>query len=164
MGRPRKTDAEKKLLGTDQPCRTKTGGHKKPRPMATLDENAVPVPPPGIPGDAAQAWEVVLQYLPAGYLTPENVSLMERWARTYALYRKTAKAVEKEGVVIPYVDSQGNEGIKENPAFAALMKLSATLATCERQLGFTPSTRAGVRATLLEEEEEVDNPYEIFSG
>lgn len=159
MARPRKSDAEKKLLGTAQPCRMVA---KKKQAKSPATKNDI-LFAKGLPKKAKDLICVVLEYLPDGFITPENTSLLERWARTYLLYCKTMKLVEKQGVTIEYYDSNENLCVKENPAFTAVTKLSSILATCERQLGFTPSTRANVTAHLSDDEEDV-NPFEDFLG
>lgn len=153
MARPRKNDEVKKKLGTFQPCRVKTVlSHSTGFTVANVE---------GLNEEIRSIIEVVTADLPEGYITAENASLLERWARTYLMFRKVARKVEREGVVISYLDSQGNENTKENPAFVAYTKLSAVLAQCERQLGFTPTTRSCVLKSLQgKEDDEPVNPFD----
>lgn len=66
--------------------------------------------------------------------------VLERWARNYALYRKIAKQVETEEFVIA-----GEKGLSLSPDFNALVKIQQALATYEKELSFTPASRARER-------------------
>ena len=85
-------------------------------------------------------------------LTALDVTVLERWARNYALYRKIAKQLDHEDVVV--LDEEGNISDKLNPRFNALIKVQQVLAACEKELGFTPVSRARVKVDAKEEEQD----------
>lgn len=140
MPRPRKTDAEKAATGTLQPCRSA-------RQVAVSDATLTSTPPVGLTKDAREAWQLAIACAPKGVLTALDATVLERWARNYALYRKIAKQLDHEEMVL-----FGEKGASLNPLFNALVKIQQVLAACEKELGFTPVSRARVRADTTEEE------------
>ena len=50
--------------------------------------------------------------------------------------------------------SEGDVSDKLNPRFNALMKIQQVLAACEKELGFTPVSRARVKVDAKEEEQD----------
>ena len=48
---------------------------------------------------------------------------------------------------------EGEKGVSLNPLFNALVKVQQVLAACEKELGFTPVSRARVKADINEEEQ-----------
>lgn len=149
MPRPRKSDAEKAALGTLQPCRS------SPRQVCASTFSLTTEPPVGLTKDARAAWELAVRCAPKGVLTALDMTVLERWARNYALYRKIAKQVDSEDLVIA-----GEKGLSLNPAFNALVKIQQVLAACEKELGFTPASRARVSGTGETEEA---NDFDGFS-
>ena len=82
--------------------------------------------------------------------------MLERWARNYALYRKLAKAVDHDGTTITVLKADGSTELKLHPNVKSLVAVQGVLAACERELGFTPASRARVRPAQAEEEEKDD--------
>ena len=83
---------------------------------------------------------MAVQCAPRGILTALDHSVLERWARNYALYRKLAKAVDQSGAVVD------GDPSRVSGSFNALIKVQQVLAACEKQLGFTPASRTRVNA------------------
>lgn len=153
-GRPRKSDSEKKALGTLQPCRSSD----RNRSITTKFELSE-VPPVGLTKDARAAWKMAISCVPKGVLAATDLSVLERWARNYALYRKISKQLDSEGLVITIYGKDGQESVAANPLFAMSMKLQQVLSLCEKELGFTPVSRARVSAP---EEKEEGNEFNGF--
>ena len=82
-------------------------------------------------------------------LTALDATVLERWARNYATYRKIAKQLDHEDVVLT-----NETGVQLNPLFNALVKIQQVLAACEKELGFTPVSRARVKVDAKEEEQD----------
>jgi len=80
-------------------------------------------------------------------LTALDATVLERWARNYATYRKIAKKLDNEDMVLT-----SETGVTLNPLFNALIKIQQVLSACEKELGFTPVSRARVKADVKEEE------------
>lgn len=167
MPNPKKKDSLKALQGTAR----KDRAEKKPKtnkagavalPAMGDGKSPVPRPPSDLPEVAKTAWNLALEFLPEGQVTPENFSLLERWARNYALCRKLQDTVEKKGVVIEAFDSNGNEVLKESPYFTAMVKIQSQVGWCEKQLGFTPATRAHVQNGLPENDTAEVNEFDDF--
>lgn len=150
MPRASKSDAEKAASGTLQPCR-------RSRSIVISDATLTETPPVGLTKDAREAWKLAIACAPKGMLTALDVTVLERWARNYALYRKIAKQLDHEDIVA--LDEEGNISDKLNPRFNALIKVQQVLAGCEKELGFTPVSRARVKADPKDEEQ---NEYDGF--
>lgn len=110
-------------------------------------------PPKGFTGDAKEAWVAAVTNAPPGSLLATDVSVLERWCRNYALYRKVAKSLEHGDVVTS--DDRGNQ--KVSAEFTVMQALDSALLKLEKELGFTPCARARVRPQEAETEEK--NPF-----
>lgn len=152
-GRPRKPDAEKKALGTYQPCRSLEVQAKTDTPELSPD------PPVGLTKDAREAWKIAVENAPKGLLTVTDFTVLERWARNYALYRKLAKAVDHDGTTLVVVKDDGTEVRTLNPDAKLLVQIQGTLLNCERELGFTPCSRARVNVA---QKQEPENEFDGF--
>lgn len=93
MPRPSKSDAEKAATGTLQPCR-------RARQIAVTDATLTTTPPVGLTKDAREAWQLAITCAPRGVLTALDATVLERWARNYATYRKIAKQLDHEDMVL----------------------------------------------------------------
>lgn len=145
MPRVRKSDTEKKAQGTLQRCRI-------PKiPVSFSEKKLSAEPPKGLRQDAKDAWAMAIECSPYP-LVAIDLSVLERWARNYAMYRRLAREVEDESIVCEL------DPTKLNPKFNAMVKIQQVLANCEKELGFTPVSRARVRAP--EKEEDTENVFE----
>lgn len=140
MPRVPTSDAVKAATGTLKPY--------KSRPTVPVAEaRLTETPPPNLTKDAREAWKLAVSCAPNGVLTALDATVLERWARNYALYRKIAKQLDHEDMVLV-----GETGVSLNPLFNALIKVQQVLAGCEKELGFTPVSRARVKADAPAEE------------
>lgn len=149
-GRPRKPDSVKAAQGTLQPCRSLE------KLAATTTPELAPTPPVGLTKEARAAWKIAVEYAPKGLLVATDFTVLERWARNYALYRKLAKAVDHDGTTITVLKADGSTELKQHPNVKSLFAVQGVLAACERELGFTPVSRARVSPAPKEEEEKDD--------
>lgn len=138
------SEKSKKLRGTDQPCR-------KMRQVSASDKMLTIEPPVNLTGDAREAWKMAIECAPKGHLTALDATVLERWARNYALYRKISKEIEHDGVVL--LDTETGE-TQPHPLFTPLIKIQQILSACEKELGFTPVSRARVRRAGEDEPQE----------
>lgn len=123
-----------------------------PEPKAGLTE----APPVGLTKEAREAWILAIRCAPDGVLAATDLTVLERWARNYALYRKTAKQLDHEGLI-----SATEKGAVLNPLFNALIKIQQVLSVCEKELGFTPASRARVSGAVGGGDDET-NDFESF--
>ena len=151
MGRPRKPDAEKKALGTFQPCRSLEVQAKTNTELSSQ-------PPKCLTKEASEAWRIAVENAPKGLLAVTDFTVLERWARNYALYRKLAKAVDHDGTTIVTEKADGTVRRELNPDAKLLVQIQTVLLACERELGFTPSSRARVNVATK------DEPVNEFDG
>lgn len=138
------SEKSKKLRGTDQPCR-------KMRQVSASDKMLTIEPPVNLTGDAREAWKMAIECAPKGHLTALDATVLERWARNYALYRKMSKELEHDGVILMNMETGESQ---LNPLFTPLIKIQQILSACEKELGFTPVSRARVRRAGEDEPEE----------
>lgn len=138
------SEKSKKLRGTDQPCR-------KMRQVSASDKMLTIEPPVNLTGDAREAWKMAIECAPKGHLTALDATVLERWARNYALYRKISKELEHDGMILMNMET-GESQI--NPLFTPLIKIQQILSACEKELGFTPVSRARVRRAGEDEPDE----------
>ena len=153
MPRHATSSAEKKARGTLQPCRV-ISGDVIPAGSA-VDEL---LKKKGLTAEAKNAIMAAALYAPSGWVTGCDLTVLERWARNYALYRKIAKQVEDSKTQV--VLAADNGSLYLNPLLNALLKVQQTLAACEKELGFTPASRARVRAKNDSSKGE-ENPFVI---
>ena len=144
MGRNALPADVKAAQGTLRQCREN-------RTVLAVDGKLPEQPPVGLTKDARAAWTMAVACCPDGLLTALDHSVLERWARNYALYRRLQKTVDTEGVLNP--DDPGSL----SATFNALIKVQQQLTACERELGFSPASRARVRVQKPEETE--GNPF-----
>lgn len=147
-GRPRKSDAEKKARGTLQKCRQN-------RSQLVVNGQLPDAPPPGLTKDARAAWKMAIQCAPKGILSVLDHGVLERWCRSYSLYRKMAKLVEAGDIEQAHPES----GMRSlTPPFLVMTQAHKMMLQCEKELGFTPIARQKVR-TETEETEDTDNAF-----
>lgn len=154
-GKLPKTSAEKAARGTLQPCRENRRLSRASDENYQLTEQA----PVGLTKDAREAWALAIQCAPKGQLLATDMSVLERWARNYALYRKIAKDIDHEGLTITIVKPDGTEIPIENPLMKTLIRLQQVISVCEKELGFTPASRARVK---IDADEEKVNDFDGF--
>lgn len=111
--------------------------------------------PKGLNKDAVAAWQMAVENAPDGWITAIDLSVLEQWARDYAMYRRLQSLVDHEGYTIEAAD--GN--VKPHPLFSVLFKTKAALIAEEKELGFTPAARARVRVGQKTDE---DNDFADF--
>ena len=104
--------------------------------------------PKGLNKEAVQAWNMAVASAPDGWLTALDASVLEQWARDYAMFRRLQSQIDHEGFTI-----ETAEGTKPHPLFPVLFKAKAALLADEKELGFTPTSRARVRVNAESKEE-----------
>lgn len=135
--------------GTNLSARS-VGNRRLMQSAGSLDPGS---PPKGLRQEAKDAWRYAIENAPEGALAATDASILERWARTWALYRKVARSVEDSDVVD--VNDKGVYVVSAQ--FTAMIKLQQQLTACEAALGFTPVARGRVRAPASDDQEA--NPF-----
>lgn len=110
MPRASKSDAEKAASGTLQPCR-------RSRSIVISDATLTETPPVGLTKDAREAWRLAIACAPKGMLTALDVTVLERWARNYALYRKIAKQLDPvyvDVIIKRWQEMTGLEAVRDD--------------------------------------------------
>lgn len=136
-----------------------TGVHSRPQRKRLDLSKAAKLcpdePPEGITGEAAKAWECALRNAPEGMITILDAPALERWCRSYAIYRRLQKTVDHEGVL------DAGDPSRLSATFTALMRVQSQMLAAEKELGFTPVSRARVPASTPAEED--TNPFESMT-
>ncbi|WP_304474876.1 phage terminase small subunit P27 family [uncultured Parasutterella sp.] len=143
VGRPRKSDEVKKAQGTLQRCRIN-------RKQFDVEGELPAAPPPSLSEEARAAWSMAVRCAPKGLLTALDHGVLERWCRSYALYRKYAKKVEAGDVEQCHPES----GMRSlTPTVMMMIQAHKMMLQCEKELGFSPSARNKVKVEVKDDEE-----------
>lgn len=105
MPRVPTSDALKAATGTLKP-------YKSRPPAPASDAHLTDTPPIGLTKDAREAWKLAISCAPKGVLTALDATVLERWARNYATYRKIAKQLDHEDIALVT-----EAGVTLNPLF-----------------------------------------------
>lgn len=145
MGRPAKSNLQKKLTGTLQPCRAK-------KSKFTVEGFLQEKPPTGLDKTAKAAWRMAVQFAPPGMLTALDHGVLERWCRNYSWFRQLSKQLDTEGFTV--MDEKGN--VFKNPIADLVLKVQGVMLNLEKELGFSPAARARVR---VPEQKQTSNKF-----
>lgn len=113
--------------------------------LASIPERA----PKGLSREARTAWRMAVRFAPKGVFTPLDIGLLEKWCRTYALYRKAIQ--EAENTPFFYIDPKGRT--VEHPIHKTANSYGRLMLNIEKELGFSPVSRARVRPSETEEDD-----------
>jgi P27 family predicted phage terminase small subunit len=103
--------------------------------------------PGWLSGEAAVKWdELVPHLLSMQMVTAADTDVLAAYCECYARWRTLARMAART----PPVFNRGGEGAQavlvRNPLWAQVRDAEAGLRTLAREFGFTPSSRAGMRA------------------
>jgi P27 family predicted phage terminase small subunit len=143
MGRrgPRPAPVELKLLrGETRPSRV---NYRAPKPLHNL-----PAKPANLAPEAASVWALAIAELgPTGVLTAVDGLVLRILAEAAGRYEASATALAASGPLIR--GARGGELIK-NPLHQIVRDNATLVLLLARELGATPSARAGLRAPAAE--------------
>lgn len=115
MGKGRKalSDEQKRLRGTDQPCRLSGGasGQKSLSTVSTVSNNATlsSLPKSGLKGTAKKIYAIVgTELLNRGVLDTLGLDLVIAYCREMGLYNDMMRDIEKEGATISVETKSGS--------------------------------------------------------
>lgn len=133
-----------------------TGVHARKTPVLHAPGGKLCVDPPtGLTADARAAWALAIESCGDGHLTAVNIGILERWCRNYAMYRKLAKIVEHDGMFTVSHTGDNVPSAETN----LMIRIQKEMLAIEKELGFTPSSRARVR--IDDDGEEEVNPFDF---
>ena len=111
-----------------------------------------PKGPPGMPKcpdwldkRAKAMWRKVAPMLfRMGVLSKADANALERYCRTYSLWRQADEFIEKNGLAYPTKDASGRvTSLQQFPHVGIANKLSLALTRLEQEFGLTPSAGRG---------------------
>jgi len=137
MARPRLPTKIKLLHGETRPSRL---NHTEPRPRAQL-----PKLPSGLGVGAAVVWRrVIREFGHAGVLTAVDSDILRAYCESVARYESAGAMLDASGPLVRGV--RGHELVK-NPLHQIVRDNAVLVRSLARELGLTPSARAGLHAT-----------------
>ena len=141
QGRKKTSDLEKKLRGTDQPCRMEAS---VPAVAPAMDV----LPKVKLKGTAKKIYTVVgTELMSKGLLDMVSMDLVVSYCREMALYQDMMHALDKEGYTV-FVETKNGTVEQVNPkrkiAESALDKAKSIAA----EFGISPASRARVAAMI----------------
>ncbi len=143
-GRKRISDVDKRLRGTDQPCRMDSS---VPATIATAE---VSLPKSGLKGTAKKIYSVVgTEMMCKGLLDVVSMDLLVAYCREMALYTDLMRDIEKEGVTIEVPTKDGESTITViNPKRKVAESALASAKALASEFGISPASRARVAAMI----------------
>ena len=130
-GRPRKPTA---LIEA-------TGGYPRDRDGEPRPKGA-PRKPSGLNETASRVWDDVIAALSSvkGLLTRADTNILMRYCNCMSRYYQAQAILEADGVLI-----KGAKGMVKHPVIQIIRDASSEALMLERQMGLTPSARAGMK-------------------
>jgi P27 family predicted phage terminase small subunit len=146
-GRPRKPDAIKKLEGNP-------GG----RPLNTRAPkfDAVISCPAWLSKEAKTEWRRIIGVLSKvnGLLTSVDRVVLASYCQSYARWRQAEQHLAKEGQTVTITGQHGYCAEQVSPWVGIAKTYHDAMMRSAREMGFTPSARAGVKLQQPEKKEE----------
>lgn len=140
MGRPRKSDEQKRLSGTLQPCRASGT-------INGLDTLSDVKPPSWLTKQAKVVFrQKATQLMSIKVLTQLDVDALVLYAAAYAEVVAALEALDVEGRVCRKIDKEGNEVLSVSPWVKIYTENIKVVNQIGGQFGFTPSSRASITA------------------
>ena len=154
MGKGRKalSDEQKRLRGTDQPCRLSggTSGQKSLSTVSTVSNNAIlsSLPKSGLKGTAKKIYAIVgTELLNRGVLDTLGLDLVIAYCREMGLYNDMMRDIEKEGATIS-VETKSGSITQVNPKRKVAESALSAAKALASDFGLAPTSRARVLALV----------------
>jgi len=155
-GPPRKSAEEAKALGT----------YRRDRHGIPADEFAlgfvhrgIPDPPETLGEDAKRKWISVLSECQKvfGYIAYVDLNALERYCSMWQEWYDLGELVQKVG---KFQTLQSGKTTK-SAEYATWLELSASMLSIEKEYGFTPRSRTGIKLQNKPEEKEEKPKYKL---
>ena len=141
-GRKKLSDADKRLRGTDQPCRMDGNLPAVVAPATVLPKAK------GLKGTAKKIYQVVgMELASKGLLDVVNIDLLTSYCREMALYQDMMKDLESEGYTITVATKTGSV-TQINPKRRIAENALVAAKTLASEFGISPASRARVAAMI----------------
>ena len=148
MGKGRKalSDEQKRLRGTDQPCRLSgdASGEKSLSTVSTVSNNATlsSLPKSGLKGTAKKIYAIVgTELLNRGVLDTLGLDLVIAYSREMGLYNDMMRDIEKEGATIS-VETKSGSITQVNPKRKVAERSLSAAKALASDFGLSPPSRA----------------------
>jgi len=149
-GRKPKPDILKILQGTARKDRMKNKGQNV--------KLKIPKRPSFLYGEGKKEWGRASQELfNLGLLTELDMAALAGYCQSYHHWIEAEKKIEKEGLIITVIDSQGSKQLRLSPYLKIADKFMAQMKSFLVEFGMTPSSRSRVSISGPKDE---DNPFD----
>ena len=149
MAKGRKTisDSQKKLRGTDQPCRmTESGLPANPYSGGAMTS----LPKSGLKGTAKKVYTLVAtELMNRGILDVLSADLVIAYCREMALYQDMMRDLEKEGMTVS-IETKNGSISQINPKRKIAESALASAKSLAAEFGLSPASRARVLALIMD--------------
>lgn len=144
-GRKSISDSQKRLRGTDQPCRMTQANLP-----ATVTSSVPSIPKSGLKGTAKKVYTLVAtELMNRGALDVLSADLIIAYSREMALYHDMMRDLEKEGMTVTVETKHGS--IKQvNPKRKVAEGALSAAKSLASEFGLSPASRARVLALFID--------------
>lgn len=148
-GRKALSDEQKRLRGTDQPCRMKEGN--LPAVVQHPNGTLATIPKTKLKGTAKKVYTLVATELASrGALDILSTDLVVAYCREMALYHDMMSDLEKEGMTIELEGKNDAVITQINPKRKIAEGALSAAKTLATEFGLTPASRARVMALFMD--------------
>ena len=149
MAKGRKTisDSQKRLRGTDQPCRMTENS----LPAAATTGGAITsLPESGLKGTAKKVYSLVAtELMNRGILDVLSADLVIAYCREMALYQDMMRDLEKEGMTVS-IETKNGTVSQINPKRKIAESALSSAKSLAAEFGLSPASRARVLALIMD--------------
>lgn len=149
MAKGRKTisDGQKKLRGTDQPCRMTGSSLPANAPTAGAMTS---LPKSGLKGTAKKVYSLVAtELMNRGILDVLSADLVIAYCREMALYQDMMRDLEKEGMTVS-IETKNGTVSQINPKRKIAESALTAAKSLAAEFGLSPASRARVLALIMD--------------
>lgn len=149
MAKGRKTisDSQKRLRGTDQPCRMTENSLPA---AATTGGAMTSLPKSGLKGTAKKVYSLVAtELMNRGILDVLSADLVIAYCREMALYQDMMRDLEKEGMTVS-IETKNGTISQINPKRKIAESALTAAKSLAAEFGLSPASRARVLALIMD--------------
>lgn len=149
MAKGRKTisDSQKRLRGTDQPCRMTESSLPA---TATTGGAITSLPKSGLKGTAKKVYSLVAtELMNRGILDVLSADLVIAYCREMALYQDMMRDLEKEGMTVS-IETKNGTISQINPKRKIAESALSAAKSLAAEFGLSPASRARVLALIMD--------------
>ncbi len=125
---------------------------REPKPTGDLKD-----PPDHFSQEQTDIWNYAIAHAPKGLLKNIDLSVLEIWTTSFALYREAERLLKQAGPTV----SSPNGLLMPHPSIAIMNKQAGNMMKAAAEMGFTPSSRSRI---AVDPEVEADDPWAALAA